>query len=106
MSTTLKPFEENGKFGYKSEGATIPEIHAHFEEAHPFVDGIARVKKGDGYGYMNTEGRFPLHPSFKTATDFDHNGRAIAVRDGREWHLRLKDGAIRTLIPQEVEEGA
>jgi hypothetical protein len=38
-------------------------INPQFDEAAPFADGLARVKTGGRYGYINDSGKYVWNPS-------------------------------------------
>ncbi|HQX56504.1 MAG TPA: WG repeat-containing protein [Pyrinomonadaceae bacterium] len=53
------------------------------EERTRFVDGMAKVRKGDKFGYVDKMGRFVIEPSFANAEDFSEGLAAVRL----EGHL-------------------
>jgi len=68
------PFEENGKFGYlNAEGIAI---EPQFNNAFPFSEGLAAVRQGGYFGFIDTAGTWVIAPQFDFAQAFS-NGIAV-----------------------------
>jgi len=76
----LAVVKRNSKYGYVDEDGD-EEIACQFEEAHPFVNGLARVKISGKYGFIDDDGHFVINPTFKIARDFSSNGVAIVSQN-------------------------
>jgi hypothetical protein len=59
-------------------------VMSGFDEVQSFAGAYARVKVGDLYGFVNTNGNFLIAPAYQKATMFLD---CAAVDDGNEWHL-------------------
>jgi len=61
----------NGKWRIiDKEGTTIKEL-ADIDEIHNFVGGLAPVRKGKLWGYINVEGEFVVQPQFQDVNSFE-----------------------------------
>lgn len=56
-------------------------LPAKFEKASAFHNGLAAVRDGGLYGYINASGEYAIEPQFTLAGDFDQ-GLAIIEQDG------------------------
>lgn len=65
----------------------IPTV---FDGAGDFSEGLARVKVGEKWGYINKEGKTAIEPQFTMCEDF-HEGHARASEKGK-WGLINKKG--------------
>ena len=52
----LVPFKQGTQWGYSDFSGNLV-YDAIYEEAHPFSEGIARVKKNGHYGYISAAGQ-------------------------------------------------
>ena len=68
-------------------------ITPQFEKAFPFTLGLALVKIGRKYGYIDQEGKLVINPQFDTATPFSDEGIA-GVRLGDKWGGIDKTGKV------------
>jgi hypothetical protein len=50
-------------------------IEQKFDMAKNFSDGLALVKQGEKFGYIDKQGQFKIDPTFEVATSF-RNGMA------------------------------
>lgn len=73
------PFRIDNKWGYMAPNGAII-LEPFYEEAYPFFDGIARVKKYNKYNYIRSNGEVFQLDGFKIAKDF-YNGYAVVVID-------------------------
>lgn len=53
-----------------------PIAKAHFDATQRFSDGLAAVRLGKKWGYINTEGKFVVYPSYDKVGPF-HEGKAV-----------------------------
>lgn len=70
-------------YGYIDKKGQII-IGCQFDNAEPFRDGKAIVKKDDMYGVINKEGKFIINPQFKTMT-YDNDGYVVSIGDKYGW---------------------
>ena len=84
----------NGKWGYIDKGGSLI-IPTQFDQARPFVGGIAAVALGSQWGFIDKSGHYVVNPQFENASDF-HDGLAPAQKDGK-WGFINKSG--RFVIP-------
>lgn len=65
-------------------------IAGPYDAAWPFADGLAAVRVGDKWGYIDTTGKFVIQPSFRDARSFSAGYAAVKDRNG--WSFIRKDG--------------
>lgn len=65
----------------------VEAVH-QFDELYPFSDGMAAVKKGGKFGYINTKGKLVIPCQFDIACAFS-NGLAIIMDD--EYNIKILD---------------
>ena len=68
---------------YAEQGEIEYAIQPQFDDAESFSDGLARVKIGDKYGYINQEGQYVIKPKFDDIGSFS-DGLA-RVKFGEKW---------------------
>lgn len=61
---------------------TSGKILAKYNEIHEFSEGLARVKKGKKYGYINTSCKEVISPKYFKAGDFHEGLASIKVKKG------------------------
>ncbi len=66
------------------------EMPSYFQEALPFYDGMAAVKLGDEWNYMDDTGYYAIYGSFEEATNFV-GGHAAVKFDG-VWKIIDREG--------------
>ncbi|MEM1042562.1 MAG: WG repeat-containing protein [Bacteroidota bacterium] len=71
------PIAVGGRYGYIDRSGSVV-VEPQFDEAHPFAEGLARVKVRSRYGYIDPDGGSVIAPRFRQALDFS-NGRARVV---------------------------
>ncbi len=49
------------------------------EERTRFIDGLAKVRKGDKFGYVDKTGRFVIEARFADAEDFSEGLAAVRL---------------------------
>jgi len=67
-------------------------IEPQFDDAWDFSEGLAQVKKGDKWGYINKEGIFIVEPQFEEGGYFSE-GFALIKKDNK-WGYIKKNGSI------------
>lgn len=90
---------EKGKYGYADESGNIVIKYA-YDEASAFVDGRAKVRKGNKWGYIGTEGKEVIKIQFSDMNTWNGNYCKVAVggsvKDGilenAKWGIIDKDG--------------
>lgn len=87
----LTPFRAAaGKWGYIKGGKTV--IEATYDNVSPFRNGVARVKVGDKYGYINESGKTIVEPTYSAAGRF---GDGLApVKTGEKFGYIDKTGKL------------
>jgi len=70
--TGLSPFEDKGKWGYRNAEGNIV-IAPRFQDAAPFLEGLARVKSEGKIGFIDTTGAFVIPPQFDVAGGFSED---------------------------------
>jgi hypothetical protein len=74
----------DGKFGlcrYVSKNSKREIIPARFERAMPFSEGLAAVRIGGRFGYIDERGEIAIQPQFDLAGDFIQGLAEILVGD-------------------------
>lgn len=91
---TPELFVENGLWGYRTRGqVAIPPL---YDSGFDFTEGLAAVRLGATWHYIDTEGRTRIQCAGCEAVKPFRNGRAGIVRDGRKAEI---DRAGRELEP-------
>ena len=70
-------------------------ITPQYEEAEPFSEGLAAVKKDGKWGYIDTTGKYVIKPKYEEASDFFDNGLACIQINGK-WGFIDKTGEFVT----------
>lgn len=68
--------------GYIDTTGKLITPYEKFDEAHPFSEGLARIKKDHKYGYINTNGEIVIPCAYLWADDFSHG---LASVGSSEW---------------------
>ena len=78
---------KNRKYYFKgSDGKTYGE---GYDEAYNFINGFARIKKGDKYYFIDKN--FKTHgEGYSHVFDFDKNGFARVIKDGLYYYIDTK----------------
>ncbi|MCF8357656.1 MAG: WG repeat-containing protein [Prolixibacteraceae bacterium] len=79
--SALKPFSENGKWGYsdKNEKIVIPAV---YDDVLPFSEGLAAVKRNNQWGYIDADGNELILPKYDKAGNFCEK-RALVCINGK-----------------------
>lgn len=60
-----------------------------FDSAEPFSEGLARVRKGDKWGFIDKSGAMVITPQFDNAENFSE-GVAVVTVDHKSWFIDSK----------------
>ncbi len=71
-----------GRYGYVNRTGKFV-LEPQYEQALPFSDFLAGVKKDGKWGYINGEGKFVIEPRFENAFLFSDG--AAAVQENSKW---------------------
>lgn len=94
---TPELFVENGLWGYRTRGrVAIPPL---YDSGFDFTEGLAAVRLGATWHYIDPEGRPRISCAGCEAVKPFRNGRAGIVRDGRKAEI---DRTGRELEPEPV----
>ena len=78
-----------GRYGYVNRlGKYV--LEPQYEEALPFSDFLAAVKKDGKWGFINGEGKFVIEPRFENAFLFSDG--AAAVEENEKWGFINRSG--------------
>lgn len=69
---------DKGKYGYMNADGSVA-IKYKYNEAHPFVDGKAKVKKGDKWGYIDPNGKEVIAVRYSYMEDWRNGICRVAV---------------------------
>ena len=72
---------EAGKFGFVRGDGSVA-IEPRFDEARPFVNGLAAVRLNDSWGFIDIAGRMAVEATFEAVRDFADD-RAPAMTNGK-----------------------
>ena len=87
-----------GRYGYVNRAGKFV-LEPQYEQALPFSDFIAAVKKDGKWGYINGEGKFVIEPRFENAFLFSDG--AAAVEENGKWGFINRGG--RFLVEPKYE---
>lgn len=90
-----------GRYGYVNNLGKFA-LEPQYEEAQPFSDFLAAVKKDGKWGYINGEGKFVIEPRFEDAYLF--SDQTAAVKEGGKWGFINRSGKF--LIEPKYENAA
>lgn len=78
---TFKPFESNGKYGFKNESGQIV-IAAKFDEVRDFSEGLAAVKfkLSRKWGFVDKDGILVIPRKFDDIESFSEGLAAVAIK--------------------------
>ena len=78
-----------GRYGYVNRMGKYV-LEPQYEEAQPFSDFLAAVKKDGKWGFINGEGKFVIEPRFENAFLFSDG--AAAVEENGKWGFVNRSG--------------
>lgn len=98
--TTLQPHQQDGKWGFVDD-KNVTMITYSFDDVRPFSEGLAGVRVGKDWGFVNLGGELiiPFRFSNSTATRSDtHKGvSAFIFKDGVAWVGNTSKGKKRCI---------
>lgn len=93
--TTLQPQQRDGKWGFVDDREVVMITHS-FDEVRPFSEGLAGVRIGHNWGFLNLGGELIIPFEFKNDTVMTHNGvpdnSTFVFKNGRAWVNSLANG--------------
>ena len=96
------PAKDGGKSGYiNSRGNWIMQLDYDF--CYTFTDGVARVFKGDLWGFINEKGEEIVAPTFVDCGEYK-NGRAFYSMDGYTFGFLTLDTEKYSPKPQDTPD--
>ena len=78
-----------GRYGYVNRAGKFV-LEPQYENALPFSDFLAGVKKDGKWGFINGEGKFVIEPRFEDA--FLFSDQAAAVKENGKWGFINRSG--------------
>ena len=92
----LKPTKQDGKWGFVNERKAVVITYT-FDEVRPFSEGLAGVRVGDKWGFIDSAGEMIIPLRFATSdmpTSGDYKGvPALVFKDNKSWYASLKNGS-------------
>jgi len=88
QSGELKPFNENGKVGYKDENGNVV-IQSTYEKGLEFSEGLAAVKQNGKWGYIDKTGKIVIPCEYIKVGKFS-NGFAYVI--SKKFYIIDKNG--------------
>ncbi|MEN6670656.1 WG repeat-containing protein [Psychrobacter sp. B38] len=93
--TTLQPRQQDGKWGYIDDNEVVMITYS-FDEARPFSEGLAGVRIGKDWGFINLGGELVIPFRFANSgvsTGDRYKGQpAFVFTGGKAWIGNLKNG--------------
>ncbi|SMB94265.1 KWG Leptospira repeat protein [Hymenobacter roseosalivarius DSM 11622] len=81
----LVPFRRGSLWGYADQHHRLV-LPLRYDDAGPFIDDIAWVRRGANFGYITPDGSPLTPPHFTRATNF-HHGRATVELQGETYQI-------------------
>jgi hypothetical protein len=78
----LFPYRDINNWGFCDEQKSVV-VATKYDDAFPFVDGLALVKRKGKYGFVSVEGEEAIIPQYERARSFSEGLAAIKV--GEKW---------------------
>ena len=94
------PFTAGAKFGFKDLAGTVV-VPAIYDEVRDFSSGMAAVRVGEHWGFIDSTGVLAVQPAFKNVWPFE---RQIAAAGDERLGLIRRDGSW--LIPPRLERAS
>ncbi len=93
--TTLSPRQQDGKWGFVDDN-NVTMITYSFDEVSAFSEGLAGVRIGTDWGFVNLGGELVIPFRFSNSgvsADGDYQGKsAFVFTDGKAWIGNLQNG--------------
>ncbi len=83
---------QDGKYGFLSETGSVA-VRAIYDKAHSFSNGLAAVKSGSNWGYIDPNNKTVIDFMYQEAYDFTLAGTADVCKDG-EGQIIDKEGTL------------
>lgn len=80
----LIPYRDGKKWGLMNANDSLV-LEVEYNETHPLINGRAKVKKGDLYGYVDIHGNMVVPPSYENASNFESYNVARVEKKGRSF---------------------
>lgn len=90
--------EDERLTGYEDLAGRVV-IDARFEQASPFVDGLAQVKSVERVGFIDLDGQVVVPLEFDSALLRFSRDRTVAIDDGKAWLIDTTGRRIADLGP-------
>lgn len=95
--------ERKGKWGCIDEITGREIVECKYDEPiSEFIEGFARVRKNDLFGFVNREGREVIECKYDLATSFCDGFAMIRVKDGNKTYYNYIDKNGRQLIQSNI----
>ncbi|MBQ3496832.1 MAG: WG repeat-containing protein, partial [Oscillospiraceae bacterium] len=90
-------FKENGKYGHiDNNGKLIVILPGEYDSIDNFCEGLACVKKGEKYGFINADCRLVIPYEYDSAVSF-RDGVAAVGNDGKKGLIDKSGNAVLPL---------
>ncbi len=77
--TSLVPFNQNGKWGYRDKASEVVIIAPRFDDARDFSEGLAASMQSGKWGYIDANGVFVIQPKYESADRYSEGLAAVGV---------------------------
>lgn len=88
----IRVYSQDKKYGYLAEDGSLA-VRAVYEDAASFSNGLAAVKSGSNWGYIDPNNRTVIDFKYQEAYSFTAEGTADVCRNG-EWQIIDKEGKL------------
>lgn len=83
---------QDGKYGFLSDAGSLA-VRAVYDEAKNFSNGLAAVKSGSNWGYIDPNNKTVIDFRYQEAYNFTSAGTADVCKDG-EWQIIDREGRL------------
>jgi tetratricopeptide (TPR) repeat protein len=91
-SARLVPYRKGAMWGFADKKTLSPVITPEYALVRPFAGGLAAVRTGGAWGYIDATNRMVIAASFENAQSFA--GNFAAVQSGGKWGFIDRSGKI------------
>lgn len=91
----VKP-QQNGKYGFMARDGSM-KLPAIYDEAFEFSNGLAPVRFGSSWTYIDTGGKYAIADTYQFATPFSE-GVAAVMKGGKFFYITPSGGRIHTAV--------
>ncbi|MGC6386684.1 WG repeat-containing protein [Ewingella sp. S1.OA.A_B6] len=88
--------DATGLWGYVDPTGHMA-IQPAYRDVRGFANDLAVARKDEQFGYLDKKGHWAIEPRFTHATDFNAQGTALVVTDGRLALIDRKGAVVKTL---------